>query len=50
MPVMTLMVEIAQSVNMSHLNLSVLTERMQFAIEHTLQAAQQVKLTRLSPG
>lgn len=42
-PVATLMREIAQSVNSSHFNLSEVSERMQHAIEHTVQAAQQVR-------
>ncbi|TMS06801.1 ATP-binding cassette sub-family A member 12 [Larimichthys crocea] len=45
MPVVTLMREISQSVNTSHLNLSVITERMQPSIERTLQAAQQANGT-----
>ncbi|XP_070694461.1 uncharacterized protein abca12 [Pempheris klunzingeri] len=40
-PVMTLMREIAQSLNTSHFNLSEVSERMLLAIEHTVQAAQQ---------
>ncbi|XP_071316090.1 ATP-binding cassette sub-family A member 13 [Trachinotus anak] len=45
MPVVSLMREIALSVNTSHFNLSELLERMQFAIEHTVQAAQQANAT-----
>ncbi|XP_070770245.1 uncharacterized protein abca12 [Enoplosus armatus] len=45
MPVMTLMREIAQSVNTSHFNLSEFSERMQLAIEHTVEAAQQANGT-----
>ncbi|XP_034550567.1 uncharacterized protein abca12 [Notolabrus celidotus] len=41
MPVMTLMNEFARSVNSSHVNLTEVSERMQDAIEHTVQAAQQ---------
>ncbi|XP_023284363.1 ATP-binding cassette sub-family A member 12 [Seriola lalandi dorsalis] len=44
-PVVTLMREIAMSVNTSHFNLSEVTERMQLAIERTLQAAQQANAT-----
>ena len=36
-PIVTLMGEIAQSVNGSHFNLSEVSERMQHAIERTLQ-------------
>ncbi|TKS67339.1 ATP-binding cassette sub-family A member 12 [Collichthys lucidus] len=45
MPVVTLMREISQSANTSHLNLSAITERMQPSIERTLQAAQQANGT-----
>ncbi|XP_065818444.1 glucosylceramide transporter ABCA12 [Labrus bergylta] len=44
-PMVTLMKEIAQSVNSSHFNLTEVTERMQVAIEHTVQAAQQANNT-----
>uniref|UniRef100_A0A673B806 ATP-binding cassette, sub-family A (ABC1), member 12 n=1 Tax=Sphaeramia orbicularis TaxID=375764 RepID=A0A673B806_9TELE len=44
-PVMTLMTEIAQSVNSSHFNLSEFSERMQHAIERTLVASQQANGT-----
>lgn len=44
MPVVILMREIAQSVNTSHFNLPEVLERMQLAIENTVQAAQQVSL------
>ncbi|XP_034429942.1 ATP-binding cassette sub-family A member 12 isoform X2 [Hippoglossus hippoglossus] len=44
-PVVTLMREVARSVNTSHFNLSEVTERIQAAIEHTLQAAQQANGT-----
>ncbi|XP_060910213.1 uncharacterized protein abca12 isoform X2 [Labrus mixtus] len=44
-PMVTLMKEIAQSVNSSHFNLTEVTERMQVAIEHTVQAAQQANST-----
>lgn len=44
MPVVILMREIAQSVNTSHFNLPEVLERMQLAIENTVQAAQQVRL------
>ncbi|XP_044072836.1 LOW QUALITY PROTEIN: glucosylceramide transporter ABCA12 [Siniperca chuatsi] len=45
MPMVTLMREIAQSVNTSHFNLSEVSERMQLAIERTVQAAQQANGT-----
>ncbi|XP_040913792.1 ATP-binding cassette sub-family A member 12 [Toxotes jaculatrix] len=45
MPVLTLMREMAQSVNTSHFNVSEVLARMQFAIEHTVQAAQQANGT-----
>ncbi|XP_074551456.1 uncharacterized protein LOC141808680 [Halichoeres trimaculatus] len=41
MPVVTLMKDIRQSVNSSHVNLTEVSERMQDAIERTVQAAQQ---------
>ncbi|KAM6978364.1 uncharacterized protein abca12 [Tautogolabrus adspersus] len=44
-PMVTLMKEIAHSVNSSHFNLTEVTERMQVAIEHTVQAAQQANST-----
>ncbi|XP_060944020.1 uncharacterized protein abca12 [Limanda limanda] len=44
-PVVTLMREVARSVNTSHFNLSEVTEGIQAAIEHTLQAAQQANGT-----
>nr|XP_046260291.1 glucosylceramide transporter ABCA12 [Scatophagus argus] len=44
-PVVTLMREIAQSVNTSHFNLSDVSERMQLAIERTVQAAEQANGT-----
>ncbi|XP_044222425.1 glucosylceramide transporter ABCA12 [Thunnus albacares] len=44
-PVMTLMTDIVQSVNSSHFNLSAVSERMQLAIEHTVQAVQQANGT-----
>ncbi len=50
MPVVTLMREIAQSVNTSHFNLSEVSERMQLAIERTVQAVQQVRLPLISLG
>ncbi|KAM4558332.1 uncharacterized protein abca12 [Odontesthes bonariensis] len=45
MPMVTLMTDIAVSVNNSRLNVSELSEGMQFAIEHTIQAAQQANGT-----
>ncbi|XP_051259487.1 uncharacterized protein abca12 isoform X9 [Dicentrarchus labrax] len=45
MPVVTLMEEVAQSVNTSHFNLSEVVERMPLAIERTMQAAQQANGT-----
>uniref|UniRef100_A0A3Q2QFZ9 ATP binding cassette subfamily A member 12 n=1 Tax=Fundulus heteroclitus TaxID=8078 RepID=A0A3Q2QFZ9_FUNHE len=42
MPLTTLVEDISRAVNTSHLNTSELTAGMQFAIEGTLQAAQQV--------
>ncbi|XP_035859765.1 uncharacterized protein abca12 isoform X1 [Sander lucioperca] len=45
MPVVTLMREIAQSVNTSQFNLSEFLERMQLAIERTVQAAEQANGT-----
>ncbi|XP_035533108.1 ATP-binding cassette sub-family A member 12 [Morone saxatilis] len=45
MPVVTLMEEIAQSVNTSHFNLSEVVERLPLAIERTMQAAQQANGT-----
>lgn len=42
MPLVALMRDIGLAVNTSHLNMSELTEGMQFAIQRTLQAAQQV--------
>uniref|UniRef100_A0A3Q1F1V9 ATP-binding cassette, sub-family A (ABC1), member 12 n=1 Tax=Acanthochromis polyacanthus TaxID=80966 RepID=A0A3Q1F1V9_9TELE len=45
MPVVTLMTEMAQSVNSSHFNLSEVSERMQVAIERTVEAAQQANGT-----
>lgn len=50
MPVMTLMRDIAQTVNTSHFNLSEVSTRMQLAIEHTVQAVQQVRLPQFSLG
>lgn len=47
MPVVTLMKEIAHSLNTSHFNLSEVLEGMQRAIELTVQAAQQVGLPLL---
>ncbi|XP_051937575.1 glucosylceramide transporter ABCA12 [Hippocampus zosterae] len=44
-PVVTLMREIAQSVNTSHFNLSEISERIRPAIEQTLLAAEQVNGT-----
>lgn len=44
MPVVNLMREIAQLVNSSHFNLPKVSERIQLAIESTVQAAQQVRL------
>jgi len=44
MPMVTLMTDIAVSVNKSRLNVSELSEGMQFAIERTIQTAQQVCL------
>lgn len=44
MPVVNLMREIAQLVNTSHFNLPKVSERIQLAIESTVQAAQQVRL------
>ncbi|XP_050926506.1 LOW QUALITY PROTEIN: glucosylceramide transporter ABCA12 [Lates calcarifer] len=44
-PVLTLMREIAQSLNSSHFNLSLVSERMQFAIARTMEAAQQANGT-----
>lgn len=40
-PLLNLISEIAQTVNTSHFNFSEVSERMQLAIEHTMQAAQQ---------
>ncbi|XP_033990287.1 uncharacterized protein abca12 isoform X2 [Trematomus bernacchii] len=45
MPVVTLMREIAQSVNSTHFNLSEISQRMQPAIEHTLELAEQANGT-----
>uniref|UniRef100_A0A665XAY9 ATP-binding cassette, sub-family A (ABC1), member 12 n=1 Tax=Echeneis naucrates TaxID=173247 RepID=A0A665XAY9_ECHNA len=45
MPVVTLLTEMAQSVNSSQFNLSEVTERMQSAIEYTVQGAQQANTT-----
>ncbi|KAF3843012.1 hypothetical protein F7725_001861 [Dissostichus mawsoni] len=45
MPVVTLMREIAQSVNSTHLNLSEISQRMQPAVEHTLELAEQANGT-----
>uniref|UniRef100_A0A8D3AAC7 ATP binding cassette subfamily A member 12 n=1 Tax=Scophthalmus maximus TaxID=52904 RepID=A0A8D3AAC7_SCOMX len=45
MPVVTLMKEVARSVNSSHFNLSEVTERLQFAIERTVQPAEQANGT-----
>lgn len=50
MPAMTLMSDIAVSVNDSHLNLSELSESMLDAIDHTIQAAQQVSWCFLKDG
>ncbi|KAM8855240.1 uncharacterized protein abca12 [Spinachia spinachia] len=50
MPVVTLISEIAQSVNSSNLNFSEVSERMQLAIEHTVQAAQQSDGTLVCSG
>lgn len=47
-PVVNLMREIAHSVNTSHFNLPEVLERMQLAIENTVQAAQQVRLPLFS--
>ncbi|XP_053295252.1 uncharacterized protein abca12 isoform X4 [Pleuronectes platessa] len=44
-PVVTLMREVARSVNTSHFNLTEVTERIQAAVEHTVQAAQQANGT-----
>lgn len=41
-PLMTLMRDIASTVNSSQFNVTELQEKMQLAIEHTLNAAQQV--------
>lgn len=49
MPVVNLMREIVQSVNTSRFNLPEVLERMQLAIENTVQAAQQVRLPLFSP-
>lgn len=43
-PLVTLMREIASAVNSSQFNVTALQEKMQLAIEHTLKAAQQVRL------
>lgn len=43
-PLVTLMREIASAVNNSQFNVTGLQEQMQLAIEHTLKAAQQVRL------
>lgn len=43
-PLVTLMREIASAVNSSQFNVTGLQEKMQLAIEHTLKAAQQVRL------
>lgn len=43
MPVVTLISKIAQSVNSSNFNFSEISERMQLAIEGTVQAAEQVR-------
>ncbi|XP_047193227.1 glucosylceramide transporter ABCA12 isoform X2 [Scophthalmus maximus] len=45
MPVVTLMKEVARSVNSSHFNLSEVMERLQFAIERTVQPAEQANGT-----
>ncbi|KAK1903421.1 ATP-binding cassette sub-family A member 12, partial [Dissostichus eleginoides] len=45
MPVVTLMREIAQSVNSTHLNLSEISQRMQPAVEHMLELAEQANGT-----
>lgn len=50
MPVGTLIGKIVLSVNSSHFNLSEVSERMQLAIEHTVQAATQVRLLLSRPG
>lgn len=39
-----MMTQIASTVNSSQLNVTGLQEKMQLAIEHTLKAAQQVRL------
>ncbi|XP_041662328.1 ATP-binding cassette sub-family A member 12 [Cheilinus undulatus] len=44
-PMVTLMTEIVHTVNSSHCNLTEVSERMQAAIEHTVQAAQQANGT-----
>ncbi|XP_049449723.1 glucosylceramide transporter ABCA12 isoform X17 [Epinephelus fuscoguttatus] len=44
-PVATLMIQLAQSVNSSHFNLTEFSERMQLAIERTLQAVEQANGT-----
>ncbi|XP_049904471.1 glucosylceramide transporter ABCA12 isoform X1 [Epinephelus moara] len=44
-PVATLMIQLAQSVNSSHFNLTEVSERMQLAIERTLQAVEQANGT-----
>lgn len=43
-PLVTLMREIASAVNNSQFNVTGLQEQMQLVIEHTLKAAQQVRL------
>ncbi|XP_034059961.1 ATP-binding cassette sub-family A member 12 [Gymnodraco acuticeps] len=45
MPVVVLMREIAQSANSTHFNLSEISQRMQPAIEHTLELAEQANGT-----
>ncbi|XP_010792461.1 uncharacterized protein [Notothenia coriiceps] len=45
MPVVALMREIAQSANSTHFNLSEISQRMQPAIEHTLELAEQANGT-----
>lgn len=48
MPVVALMREIAQSANSTHFKLSEISQRMQTAIEHTLELAEQVRLLLVS--
>lgn len=47
MPLATLMTEMAQAVNSTRFNLTEVLERMQRAIERTLQAVEQVRLSFL---